>query len=112
MQLDPSSRSPQVLEYFSDDCGIVDAGDDATVALTLWADQHVDAEHAAHEFGPEQVAATSLLGRVGPFVTHGGGQLYGFVAHDLGPQSRGGREDAVVADEIDPWGRDQHREFL
>jgi hypothetical protein len=32
-----------VLEYFSDDGGIIDAGDDAAVALALGADQHVDA---------------------------------------------------------------------
>jgi hypothetical protein len=65
MQLDPSTRSPQVLEYFSNDGGIVDAGDDAAVPLALGADQHVDAEHAAHELGPEQVAADSRLARVG-----------------------------------------------
>ena len=85
MQLDPSSRSPQVLEYFSDDGGIVDLGDDAAVALTLGADQYVDAEDAAHQLGPEQVAAASLLARVGLLMTHGRGQLDGFSAHDLGP---------------------------
>ena len=99
MQLDPSSRSPQVLEYFSDDGGIVDAGDDAAVALALGADQDVDAEDAAHEFGPEQVAAASGFAGVGLFVSQGGGQLGGCLADNLGAEPSCGREDAVVADE-------------
>ena len=80
-------------EYLSEHHGIFDTGDDATAALAFGAGQNVDAEDAAHEFGPEQVSVSTFAAIVGGFVTHVHCQGVGLLADDFGSESGGGGED-------------------
>ena len=56
--MDAGGGQSQVGQDLSDHHWVFDAGDDATAALAFGTDQNVDAEDAAHEFGPEQVSAS------------------------------------------------------
>ena len=105
VELDAGGGQSQVGQDLSDHHWVFDAGDDATAALAFGTDQNVDAEDAAHEFGPEQVSASAFAAIVGGFVPHGHCQGVGGLADDFGSESGGGGEDAVVADEVCSWWR-------
>ena len=104
--MDAGGGQSQVGQDLSDHHGILDAGDDAAAALALGAGQDVDAEDAAHEFGPEQVSASAFAAIVGGFVTHGHCQGVGGLADDFGSESGGGGGDASEGDPREfPQGR-------
>ena len=105
--MDAGGGQSQVGQNLLNHHGIVDAGDDAAAALAFGTDQNVDAEDAAHEFGPEQVSASAFAAIVGSLVPHGHCQSVGGLADDFGSESGGGGEDAVVADEVGPWRRQE-----